>query len=81
MKFPWKKTEPSSRELADLDGASQSEGIPTEADQDEDYQPITSKEEADFRLLLAKCDLAMADAHRFNEQLTRSLSLLDGVWI
>ncbi|CAB3399649.1 unnamed protein product [Caenorhabditis bovis] len=43
-----------------------------------DYQPITAKEDADFRKLLQKANLTLADAHIFSDMLTEQLQSLDG---
>ncbi|VDP08342.1 unnamed protein product [Soboliphyme baturini] len=44
----------------------------------DEYQPISDKEEADFRLLISKFNLKITDAEKFTELLTRELQLLDG---
>jgi hypothetical protein len=44
-----------------------------------DYQPISAKEEADFRRLLAHCNLTIGEADQFFDQLSSQLSALDGV--
>ena len=44
-----------------------------------DYQPVSTKEEADFRRLLARCNLTIGQTDTFADQLTRELSVLDGV--
>ncbi|KAJ1353738.1 GTP-Rho binding exocyst subunit [Parelaphostrongylus tenuis] len=43
-----------------------------------DYQPISAKEEADFRRLLAKGELTIGEADKFAEILSAQLQSLDG---
>ncbi|CAI5454116.1 unnamed protein product [Caenorhabditis angaria] len=43
-----------------------------------DYQPITTKEDMDFRKLLGRADLTIGEAHKFAEMLTEQLQNLDG---
>ncbi|KJH44984.1 exocyst complex component 1 family protein [Dictyocaulus viviparus] len=43
-----------------------------------DYQPISVKEEADFRRLLAKAELTIGEADKFAEILSAQLQSLDG---
>uniref|UniRef100_A0A915CXN2 Exocyst complex component Sec3 PIP2-binding N-terminal domain-containing protein n=1 Tax=Ditylenchus dipsaci TaxID=166011 RepID=A0A915CXN2_9BILA len=43
-----------------------------------DYQPISAKEEADFRRLMAKSDLEIGKARQFANALNEQLMLLDG---
>uniref|UniRef100_A0A1I7YSD8 Sec3-PIP2_bind domain-containing protein n=1 Tax=Steinernema glaseri TaxID=37863 RepID=A0A1I7YSD8_9BILA len=43
-----------------------------------DYQPISSKEEADFRRLLAKSELKIGEAEKFAKVLNEQLTQLDG---
>ncbi|VDM58599.1 unnamed protein product [Angiostrongylus costaricensis] len=43
-----------------------------------DYQPISAKEEADFRRLLAKGELTIGEADKFAEILSTQLQSLDG---
>lgn len=45
----------------------------------EEYQPISAKEEDDFRTLLNKCHMTIGQAERFADHLTRELSVLDSV--
>ncbi|CAD5208920.1 unnamed protein product [Bursaphelenchus xylophilus] len=45
--------------------------------QDEDYHPITQKEEADFRRMLKQFNLELSEAKLFNEKLTQMLADLD----
>lgn len=42
------------------------------------FQPISAKEEADFRRLLARANLTIGDAEKFASILTEQLQLLDG---
>ena len=44
---------------------------------DEDYQPITAKEEADFNQMLREFNLNISQAKLFHEKLTRRLTELD----
>lgn len=43
-----------------------------------DYQPISNKEDADFRKLIARANLTIGEAHIFAEMLTEQLQSLDG---
>lgn len=43
-----------------------------------DYQPVSGKEEADFRRLLAKAELTIGEADKFAEVLSAQLQSLDG---
>ncbi|EGT58201.1 hypothetical protein CAEBREN_17274 [Caenorhabditis brenneri] len=43
-----------------------------------DYQPVSQKEDADFRKLIEKANLTIGDAHLFAEMLTEQLQSLDG---
>uniref|UniRef100_A0A914X136 Exocyst complex component Sec3 PIP2-binding N-terminal domain-containing protein n=1 Tax=Plectus sambesii TaxID=2011161 RepID=A0A914X136_9BILA len=43
-----------------------------------DYQPVSAKEEADFRRLLTRCNMTIGQADAFADQLSRELSVLDG---
>ncbi|VDN90912.1 unnamed protein product [Brugia pahangi] len=43
-----------------------------------DYQPISAKEEVDFRRLLARANLTIGEADKFAAVLTSQLQLLDG---
>ncbi|CAD5206186.1 unnamed protein product [Bursaphelenchus okinawaensis] len=45
--------------------------------QDEDYHPITQKEEADFRRMLKQFNLQLFEAKEFNDKLTQMLADLD----
>jgi hypothetical protein len=44
---------------------------------EEDYQPITAREEADFMKMLGEFNLGISDATRFHECLTKKLHNLD----
>lgn len=43
-----------------------------------DYQPISAKEEADFRRLLTRANLTIGEADKFADVLAEQLQLLDG---
>ncbi|ETN84038.1 hypothetical protein NECAME_07065 [Necator americanus] len=43
-----------------------------------DYQPVSAKEEADFRRLLMKAELTIGEADKFSEVLSAQLQSLDG---
>ena len=45
----------------------------------EDYQALSSKEESDLETLMSDCDGAISNAENFVEQLSKELSVLDGV--
>lgn len=44
-----------------------------------DYQALSPKEETDLETLMSTCDTAISNAEAFAEQLTKELSVLDGV--
>ena len=46
---------------------------------DQDYQELTPKEESDLELLMSECNVAISNAETFTEQLSKQLSVLDGV--
>ena len=46
---------------------------------DDDYQALSEREERDLERLLAQSENALSNAEKFMEQLTKDLSLLDGV--
>jgi len=46
---------------------------------DDDYQALSEREEKDLERLLAQSEDALSNAEKFMEQLTRDLSILDGV--
>ena len=45
----------------------------------EDYQALSTKEESDLELLMSECQVAISNAEVFTEQLSKQLSVLDGV--
>ena len=47
----------------------------------EDYQALSSKEEADLKKMMGKCEYAIGNAEAFVERLANDLSVLDGVSI
>lgn len=58
------------------------ESVSQQGEEAEEYQPITAKEEQDFRRLLGKCQMTIGEAEKFAEHLNRELSTLDGVsWV
>lgn len=48
---------------------------------EDDYQALTSKEETDLDQLMSECKIAISNAELFAEQLSKQLSVLDGVGI
>lgn len=46
---------------------------------EEDYQALTGKEESDLTLLMSESQAAISNAESFAEQLSKQLSVLDGV--
>jgi hypothetical protein len=46
---------------------------------EEDYQALTDREEKDLERLLSQSNNALSNAEKFMEQLSKDLSLLDGV--
>lgn len=46
---------------------------------DEDYQALSTKEESDLDLLMSECQAAIHNAESFADQLSKQLSVLDGV--
>ncbi|XP_064636465.1 exocyst complex component 1-like isoform X2 [Lineus longissimus] len=44
----------------------------------EDYQALSTKEEADLESLMSQCEFAISNAEAFSEQLSKDLSSLDG---
>uniref|UniRef100_A0A915L501 Exocyst complex component Sec3 PIP2-binding N-terminal domain-containing protein n=1 Tax=Romanomermis culicivorax TaxID=13658 RepID=A0A915L501_ROMCU len=56
---------------------SVADGISHQEPEPDDYQPISAKEEEDFRHLLQKCNMSIGQAERFFDHLTRELSVLD----
>jgi len=45
----------------------------------EDYQALSSKEESDLDHLMSECQVAISNAEAFAENLSKQLSVLDGV--
>lgn len=45
----------------------------------EDYQALTEREEFDLETLMSRCESAIGNAEAFTEQLSKDLSILDGV--
>lgn len=46
---------------------------------DGDYRALSEKEQMDLERLMEQCDSAVSNAEAFAEQLSRDLSVLDGV--
>ena len=46
---------------------------------DNDYQALSPREETDLETLMSQCEYAVSNAEAFAEQLTKELSVLDGV--
>lgn len=47
----------------------------------EDYEALSAREESDLVKLMAQTQCAISNAEMFTEQLSRDLSVLDGVYI
>ena len=45
----------------------------------DDYQELTGKEESDLGQLMSECKIAISNAEAFADQLSKQLSVLDGV--
>ena len=45
----------------------------------EDWQALSPKEEDDVEALMAQCEFAISNAEAFSDQLSKDLSVLDGV--
>lgn len=45
----------------------------------EDYQALSGREEADLERMMAECEFAIGNAEAFIERLANDLSVLDGV--
>ena len=45
----------------------------------EDYQALSSKEESDLDQMMSECQAAISNAEAFAENLSKQLSVLDGV--
>ncbi len=61
------------------DQQQKSEGGDDLSIEDEDYQALSSKEEADLNLLMSECNVAISNAETFADKLSKQLSVLDGV--
>ena len=46
---------------------------------DSDWHALSEREEADIELLMSECEYAISNAEAFAEQLSKDLSVLDGV--
>ena len=46
----------------------------------DDYQELTGKEESDLGQLMSECKIAISNAEAFADQLSKQLSVLDGVF-
>lgn len=44
-----------------------------------DWKALSPKEESDLELMMSQCDFAISNAELFVEQLSKDLSVLDGV--
>jgi len=61
-------------------GQASSEGVAV-APELEDYQALSNREEEDLEALMSECSSAISNAETFAEQLSKQLSILDGVCI
>lgn len=59
-------------------GQATAEGVVTTTEM-EDYQALSKREEEDLETLMSDCDAAISNAEVFAEQLSKQLSVLDGV--
>ena len=48
---------------------------------DSDWHALSEREEADIEMLMSECDYAISNAEAFSDQLSKDLSVLDGVCI
>ena len=48
---------------------------------DSDWHALSQKEEADLETIMSQCDFAISNAEKFSDQLSRDLSVLDGVCV
>ena len=48
---------------------------------DSDWHALTQKEEADLDTIMSQCEFAISNAEKFADQLSRDLSVLDGVCV
>ena len=46
---------------------------------DSDWHALSPKEETDLETIMSQCDFAISNAELFAEQLSKDLSVLDGV--
>jgi len=46
---------------------------------DSDWHALSQKEEADLDTIMSQCEFAISNAEKFADQLSRDLSVLDGV--
>ena len=46
---------------------------------DSDWHALSEREEADIEMLMSECDYAISNAEAFSDQLSKDLSVLDGV--
>jgi len=46
---------------------------------DSDWHALSQKEEVDLDTIMSQCDFAISNAEKFADQLSRDLSVLDGV--
>jgi len=46
---------------------------------DSDWHALSPKEETDLDMIMSQCDFAISNAEKFADQLSRDLSVLDGV--
>ena len=68
----------ASTAISDSDrSVDQAEELASAADWE--YHALTDKEEADLSGLMNQCDNAISNAEAFAEQLSKDLSVLDGV--
>ena len=67
-----------SRPTGSVQTTQQEDDIVTMED---DYQALTPKEENDLDQLMSECKIAISNAELFAEQLSKQLSVLDGVGV
>jgi len=46
---------------------------------DSDWHALSQKEETDLDTIMSQCEFAISNAEKFADQLSRDLSVLDGV--
>ena len=44
-----------------------------------DWHALSSKEESDLETIMSQCEFAISNAEKFTDELSRDLSVLDGV--